>query len=242
MLTPQDIQEKAFAKSFNGYSMAEVDGFLEEIGEDYAALFKENNSLKTNMRALIEKVKEYRATEDAMRGALLTAQKMSDQQIADAEKRAAQIVAEAEKKAAQIVADAEKQYDLKKTEFGRRTAQEVEGVRAARAATAEYLNASRQLLANQARLLADLEKLNRMPEPKKAEPVQQPVVPAAPVVEEDVKVAAPRAPRAPKAEPVQQPAAGGTKVFGSDFTAAVKKGTEGEQYTFDDLDLSILDK
>jgi len=236
MLTPQDIQEKAFAKSFNGYSMAEVDGFLEEIGEDYAALFKENNSLKTNMRALIEKVKEYRATEDAMRGALLTAQKMSDQQIADAEKRAAQIVAEAEKKAAQIVADAEKQYDLKKTEFGRRTAAEVEGVRAARAATAEYLNSSRQLLAHQAKLLAELEKLNRMPEPTKSQPAVQPIV------EEDVKVAAPKAPKAPKAEPVQQPATAGTRVFGSDFKEAVKKGTEGEQYTFDDLDLSILDK
>lgn len=238
MLTPQDIQEKAFAKAaFGGYTMAEVDEFLEEIGEDYAALFKENASLKTNMRALIEKVKEYRATEDAMRGALLTAQKMSDQQIADAEKKAAQIVAEAEKKAAQIVADAEKQFDLKKTEFGRRTAAEVEGVRQARAATAEYLNASRQLLARQAEMLAKLEKLNRLPEPTKAAPVQQPAV------EEDVKVAAPKAaPKAPKAEPVQQPATAGTKVFGSDFKEAVKKGTEGEQYTFDDLDLSVLDK
>lgn len=240
MLTPQDIQEKAFAKAaFGGYTMAEVDEFLEEIGDDYAALFKENASLKTNMRALIEKVKEYRATEDAMRGALLTAQKMSDQQVAEAEKKAAQIVAEAEKKAAEIIADAEKQFDLKKTEFGRRTAAEVEGVRAARAATAEYLNSSRQLLAHQAKLLAELEKLNRMPEPTKSQPAVQPVV------EEDLKVAAPKAPKtpkAPKAEPVQQPATAGTKVFGSDFKEAVKKGTEGEQYTFDDLDLSILDK
>ncbi len=233
MLTPQDIQEKAFSKAaFNGYAMAEVDEFLEEIGDDYAALFKENATLKTNMRALIEKVKEYRATEDAMRGALLTAQKMSDQQIADAQQKAQQIIADAQKEAAAIIADAEKQYDIKKTEFGRRTAAEVEGVRAARAATAEYLNSSRQLLAHQAKLLADLEKLNKMPEPKKAEPeVEIPV-------EEPVKVAAPKA--APKVAPAQQPASTGTKVFGSEFKEAVKRGTQSEQYSFDDLDLSIL--
>ena len=84
--------------------------------------------------------------------------------------------------------------------------------------------------------LAELEKLNRMPEPTKSQPAVQPVV------EDDVKVAAPKAPKAPKAEPVQRPATAGTRVFGSDFKEAVKKGIEGEQYTFDDLDLSILDK
>ena len=222
MLTPQDIQEKAFAKAvFGGYEMAAVDEFLEEIGDDYTALFKENATLKANMRALLEKVKEYRATEDAMCGALLTAQKISDQQVSEAGEKAQQIVADARKEAAALIADAEEQFDLKKSEFGRRTAAEVEGVHQARAATAEYLNASRQLLARQAEMLARLEKLNRQPEPTKADADTIPAVKAAP------------APK--KAESASE----GTKVFGSDFKEAVKNA---DQYSFDDLDLNSLTK
>lgn len=102
MITPQDIQEKTFARAVRGYDMDGVDEFLEELAADYAALTKENASLKGKMRVLVEKMDEYRQTEDSMRLALLSAQKMSAQIEADAKARADALVAEAEAKAASI--------------------------------------------------------------------------------------------------------------------------------------------
>ena len=47
MLTPQDITNQAFQKAvFGGYDMASVDDFLDQLTEDYTALYKENAILK----------------------------------------------------------------------------------------------------------------------------------------------------------------------------------------------------
>lgn len=107
MITPQDIQEKTFGRAVRGYDMDGVDEFLEELAADYAALTKENASLKSKMRVLVEKMDEYRQTEDSMRLALLSAQKMSAQIEADAKARAEALVAEAESKAASIAKEAQ---------------------------------------------------------------------------------------------------------------------------------------
>ncbi|MCL2046162.1 MAG: DivIVA domain-containing protein [Oscillospiraceae bacterium] len=87
MLTPQEITEKAFTKAFvGGYDMTEVDDFLESINADYAALYKENAILKGKLKVLVEKVEEYRSTEDSMRMALLTAQRMGEEITTEANK------------------------------------------------------------------------------------------------------------------------------------------------------------
>ena len=74
MLTPQNIQEQEFNKAvFGGYDMGAVDDFLETVSADYTALYKENAVLKGKLKVLVDKVEEYRSTEDSMRMALLTA-------------------------------------------------------------------------------------------------------------------------------------------------------------------------
>ena len=89
MLTPQEVSEHAFAKaSFGGYNMAMVDEFLDVLTADYTTLYKENATLKAKMKVLVDKVEEYRSTEEAMRKALLTAQKMADELVAQAEAKA----------------------------------------------------------------------------------------------------------------------------------------------------------
>ena len=88
MLTPQEVAEHAFAKaSFGGYNMAMVDEFLDLLTADYTALYKENAALKTKMKVLADKVEEYRSTDDAMRKALLSAQKYADQVMAEADEK-----------------------------------------------------------------------------------------------------------------------------------------------------------
>lgn len=97
MLTPQEVSERAFPKaSFGGYNMAQVDEFLDLLTADYTSLYNENAVLKSKMKVLVEKVEEYRATEDAMRKALMTAQRMADELVKEAEAKKAQILSDAE--------------------------------------------------------------------------------------------------------------------------------------------------
>ena len=86
MLTPQEVSGRAFSKAaFGGYNMAMVDEFLDELTDDYTALYKENAALKAILKVLVDKVEEYRATEDSMRAALLTAQRMASTMVEEAE-------------------------------------------------------------------------------------------------------------------------------------------------------------
>ncbi len=100
MLTPQEVGEKAFAKStFGGYTMAQVDEFLDVLTADYNILYTENAVLKSKMKVMVDKVDEYRSTEDAMRKALLTAQRLADDTIRAAEEQKSAMLQEAEEMA-----------------------------------------------------------------------------------------------------------------------------------------------
>ena len=100
MLTPQEVSNHAFAKAvMGGYNMAMVDEFLDELTDDYTSLYKENAALKAKMKVLVDKVEEYRSTEDAMRAALLTAQKMADSMVAEAEEKKKSLLENAESEA-----------------------------------------------------------------------------------------------------------------------------------------------
>lgn len=97
MLTPQEVSSHAFPKAvMGGYNMASVDEFLDELTDDYTALYKENAALKAKLKVLVEKVEDYRATEDSMRATLLTAQKMADSIVKEAEAKRDEILARAQ--------------------------------------------------------------------------------------------------------------------------------------------------
>lgn len=103
MLTPQEVAQRSFGKaSFNGYNMAMVDDFLDEVTADYEALFNENALLKQKLGVLSNKIREYQSTEEAMRKTLLAAQEMSDKMVKETEEACAAKLAEAETRAAAI--------------------------------------------------------------------------------------------------------------------------------------------
>ena len=130
MLTPQDVQEKTFAKAvFGGYDMASVDDFLETVSADYAALYKENAILKSKLKILVDKVEEYRSTESAMRQALLDTQKKCDDMIDEAKKESDSIAAQAE-----LEAMAQREMLSKEVHA------EEKRLEAAKEKTAEYVN------------------------------------------------------------------------------------------------------
>ena len=144
MLTPQEVSERAFPKaSFGGYNMTQVDEFLDVLTEDYSALYSENAVLKSKMKVLVEKVEEYRSTEEAMRKALMTAQRMADDLVKEAEQKRDQILqeaaAEAQKKVDSIRQEAEaEQFRLAAAQ--KETAGYVAKVKALHAQAQAYLD------------------------------------------------------------------------------------------------------
>ncbi len=95
-MTPQDIREKTFEKAmFGGYDMAAVQNYQEEVATELANAQKEIAVLKGKMKVLVDKIEEYRASEDAMRLAILSAQKVGKQIEDDAKASADKILSEA---------------------------------------------------------------------------------------------------------------------------------------------------
>lgn len=163
MLTPQEISEKEFVKAvFGGYDMAVVDDFLETLSGDYASLYKENAILKSKLKVLVEKVEEYRSTEDAMRMALLTAQKMGDD-----------ILKEAKAKSEEMLSSAKAESDKALGELQARVTEEETRLKAAREATAAFVRESRNLTSKLDKFLEAVPTLEIKPKEEKPEPQPQ---------------------------------------------------------------------
>ncbi|MCC8129039.1 MAG: DivIVA domain-containing protein, partial [Clostridiales bacterium] len=76
MLTPEAVEAQTFTKAKRGgYTMTEVDNFLDQITQDYRTLCAENADLRGKLKILADKINEYRETEDIMRATLYNAQK-----------------------------------------------------------------------------------------------------------------------------------------------------------------------
>ena len=167
MLTPQEITEKVFVKAvFGGYDMTGVDDFLEAVANDYAALYKENAILKGKLKVLVEKVEEYRSTEDAMRMALLTAQRMGEE-----------ITIEANKLKDETLRNAERESKAKYAETARRVADEELRLSVAAKETAKFIELSQAIMRKHSEFLTKLETARRavrpVPEPPQPQPLAQ---------------------------------------------------------------------
>lgn len=110
MMTPQEVANCTFAKSMvGGYNMASVDDFLDKLTEDYAALYKENAALKAKLKMTVDKMSEYRESEDAIRSTLLAAQKMSTAMISEAEQKREALIGDATSAAKNRMAELQQQ-------------------------------------------------------------------------------------------------------------------------------------
>lgn len=177
MITAQDIREKTFEKSrMNGYDMASVDDFLEELAEDIGAAQKENAVLKSKMKVLVDKIEEYRANEEALNMAILSAQKL-----------AVQIESEARQRAAAMIEDAERQVKAKVGSIQDQTAAEERRLSDAQTATKIFLDKAKELCSEHLTRLGVIGGELELPEeePEVAEVEEEEEVP---VVTDDVDI------------------------------------------------------
>lgn len=156
-MTPQDIRERVIEKTaIGGYNIAAVDQFREEAAVALAEGQKETAVLKGKMKVLVDKIEDYRSTEDAMRLALVQAQKVAKQITEDAKAQAAQTIAEAEAYAAKVRAEADVYSRQTIGGLQQAKADEEERLLLAKAASAKYMQDARALCVEQLNYLDTL--------------------------------------------------------------------------------------
>ncbi len=109
-ITPLDITQKQFRKSFRGYDREEVEAFLSLVAVEFEALVKEVNSLREGDQRKTEELAEHKSRERALQETLVTAQKASEE-IRDAARKEAEItISDAELQAEKIVQGAHARF------------------------------------------------------------------------------------------------------------------------------------
>jgi cell division initiation protein len=165
MITPQDIKDRNFTKAvFGGYDMGAVDELIDNIAGDYEALYKENAILKGKLKVLVDKVEEYRSTDDAMRMALLAAKKMSDE-----------MVDETKKKCEELLRNAEAEVMARKTALKSQVEGEERKLKAAQQVTANFVDMSTNLVRQQEQFLQKLSQFDSASLVRESEKTPEPV-------------------------------------------------------------------
>ena len=182
-MTPQDIREKTFEKAmFGGYDMAAVQNYQEEVATELANAQKEVAVLKGKMKVLVDKIEEYRASEDAMRLAILSAQKVGKQIEDDAKASADKILSEAKNTSDRILGGLQHE-----------TANEEAKLLNAKTSCAKFLEDVRNLCLNQLEYLDKIAGSKAAAAQPAAQPASVSAAPAEPVSE-------PAQPETPAAE------------------------------------------
>ena len=96
MITPLDIENKKFSKKMmNGYSVEEVDDFLDEVTADYTKNYKEVTELRVKIEELEKSLEHYKAIEETLQSTLIMAQTTAEDVKKVAQQQADQIINDA---------------------------------------------------------------------------------------------------------------------------------------------------
>ena len=118
MITPLDIENKKFSKQMvNGYSVDEIDDFLDQLTVDYEKLYKENIESKNKMEELNKSLEQYKTMESTLQGTLLMAQTTAEEVKSVAKKQAEQIINEAQTTAKEAIGSIDNEIALKRKEL-----------------------------------------------------------------------------------------------------------------------------
>ncbi len=101
----------------NGYSVEEVDDFLDELTVDYEKAYKQSSELKNRVDELEKSLLHYKTIEDTLQNTLIMAQTTAEEVKEVARQQAEQIVKEAEGNARKSVDELGQQILLKKKEL-----------------------------------------------------------------------------------------------------------------------------
>ena len=118
MITPLEIENKKFSKQMmKGYSVEEVDEFLDELTLDYEKAYKQSTEAKERIDKLEKDLLHYKTIEDTLQNTLVMAQTTAEEVKEVAKKQAEQIIQEAEGNARKSLDDLGQEILIKKKEM-----------------------------------------------------------------------------------------------------------------------------
>ena len=145
MVSPHELKNKAFTRVMRGYNPAEVDEHFDFLLSTYTDLYKENDELHRRIVKLEEQLEQYTKDSEAIRSALLNAQKVS-----------AKIIDEANGKAELIVRSVKESCDAKLEEIKTDIVRECDVLNALHRMNQGYKQRIEAAMAQQKAALADL--------------------------------------------------------------------------------------
>jgi len=111
MLTPVEIQNRAFKSGGLGYDKKDVDSFMKEVSDSYEMLYREKMELADKVNVLNDALQNYKTIEKTMQKALMLAQKTAEETQETALRNAHAIEKEALTKSEIIVSDAKRELE-----------------------------------------------------------------------------------------------------------------------------------
>ena len=118
MITPLDIENKKFSKQMmNGYSVDEVDDFLDEVTADYEKIYKEISELRAQMAEMEKSLEHYKSIEATLNKTLIMAQSTAEDVKTVAKQQAEQIISIAQVDAKRNLSEVEQDVANKKKEL-----------------------------------------------------------------------------------------------------------------------------
>ncbi len=171
MITSKDVRNKKFEKAAFGYKQEEIDEFFSQLEAELDEMERERAEANNKIQILADKVREYMRDEDALKDALLMAQKQGHQVLDEAKEKAEQIIAEAQAKADALEDEAVRQHAVLMEQNKEEILREKENLRIAHQQVSDF---KRQLFDM---YKEHLELISSMPEdiPEDEEPAEEAV-------------------------------------------------------------------
>ncbi len=113
MISASEIHELRFEKAAFGYKQEDIDEFLNKLEEEVEIAQQELEDSNNKIQVLADKVREYMRDEDALKDALLGAQKEGHRIIAEANAQADDIIAKAQEKADAMMDEVTVQHEAR---------------------------------------------------------------------------------------------------------------------------------
>ncbi len=105
-ITPLDIRKQMFRKVLRGFDEHEVNAFLELIASQVEELLQKNRGLEEQIASMEVQVENYRKIEEALRNALVTAEKVARETKMNADQEVEHTLKDAQHRAQRAVESA----------------------------------------------------------------------------------------------------------------------------------------
>ena len=139
MLTPVDIHNKEFSRSFRGFNQEEVDDFLDQVVNDYEMLYRDNHQMKEEVELCTKQLDQYDQLEKNLQDTLQVAQRTADEVVNTANVRGEEVRQAARQAGENLKREAELYAEKLKQDTERECKRKIEAAAAqVRAAVAEY--------------------------------------------------------------------------------------------------------